>query len=372
MNKKTLIKVCAVTCGLGLTLAGCTSSNNSNDINNTENYNTEINSQDTEKTGSKEIINKKIDENLYIDAALQMPETQLNEYNTKLKDFNLKDIMTYLYPDIEETELVTDESGGIGYGAAYIGGEAGSMSYSKDDDTSYLQLLCGYADEKKLAETKNLQFESITEARAQVKELTDKMGIPGELGKENITAFNSADLNNIQSNMEQDSDYKDLLSAKKQQSMTFGTDTEIYCFTYGIKIDGLQVYANDDPILQQTRDVLITQPVNIEVMISNRGIESIFVSGIMEEPDVCNANVDIIGEKGITEALNKKFGDVILTDEYKVTNIWMEYFPLLQNDSFTDIKLIPVWCLDFEVNGNGAEAGGYTIRINAITGDEIA
>ena len=56
----------------------------------------------------------------------------------------------------------------------------------------------------------------------------------------------------------------------------------IYCFTYGIKIDGLQVYANDDTILQQTRDVLITQPVNIEVMISNRGIESVFVSGIME------------------------------------------------------------------------------------------
>ena len=126
-----------------------------------------------------------------------MPETQLNEYNTKLKDFNLKDIMTYLYPDIEETELVTDESGGIGYGAAYIGGESGSVSYSKDDDTSYLQLLCGYADEKKLAETKALQFESITDARAKVKELTDKMGIPGELGKENITAFNSADLNNL-------------------------------------------------------------------------------------------------------------------------------------------------------------------------------
>lgn len=125
-------------------------------------------------------------------------------------------------------------------------------------------------------------------------------------------------------------------------------------------------------IITIIKHVLIAQPVNIEVMISNRGIESVFVSGIMDEPDVCNANVDIIGEKEITEALNKKFGDVILTDEYKVTNIWMEYFPLLQNDSFTDIKLIPVWCLDFEVNGNGAEDGGYTIRINAITGDEIA
>ncbi len=39
MNKKTLIKVCAVTCGLGLTLAGCTSSNNSNEINNTKKKN---------------------------------------------------------------------------------------------------------------------------------------------------------------------------------------------------------------------------------------------------------------------------------------------------------------------------------------------
>lgn len=53
MNKKTLIKVCAVTCGLGLTLAGCTSSNNSNEINNTKKYNTEINSQDTEKQEAK-------------------------------------------------------------------------------------------------------------------------------------------------------------------------------------------------------------------------------------------------------------------------------------------------------------------------------
>ncbi len=112
-----------------------------------------------------------------------MPETQLNEYNTKLKDFNLKDIMAYLYPDIKESDLVKDDAGGFNYDDSYIGGEAGSMSYSKDDDTSYLQLLCGYADEKKLAETKELQFESITEARAQVKELTDKMGIPGELVK---------------------------------------------------------------------------------------------------------------------------------------------------------------------------------------------
>lgn len=48
------------------------------------------------------------------------------------------------------------------------------------------------------------------------------MGIPGELGKENITAFNSADLNNIQSNMEQDSDYKDLLSAKNSRAVQLG------------------------------------------------------------------------------------------------------------------------------------------------------
>mgnify|MGYP006990147531 CR=1 FL=1 len=38
----------------------------------------------------------------------------------------------------------------------------------------------------------------------------------------------------------------------------------------------------------------------------------------------------------------KKFGDVILTSEFRAKNIWMEYFPLLREDSFTEMDLIKV------------------------------
>lgn len=165
-----------------------------------------------------------------------------------------------------------------------------------------MQMICGYANDKKLAEKKDLQFESVAEAKNEIIKLVDKLGIGGELGKEEI----------------------------------------------------------------------IAQPMNIEIMISNSGIEMIFVSGAVEKLHKCNENNDVIGKEGIQNALEKKFGDVILTDEFRVVNIWMEYFPLLQDDSFTEIKIIPVWCLDFQVNGFWDTDSGYTLRINAITGDEVS
>ena len=81
---------------------------------------------------------------------------------------------------------------------------------------------------------------------------------------------------------------------------------------------------------------------------------------------------NIIGEDGIKEAIMKKFGDVILSSEFRAKNIWMEYFPLLREDSFTEMELIPVWCVDFEVDGQSVEDSRYSIRFNAITGEEIS
>lgn len=52
-----------------------------------------------------------------------------------------------------------------------------------------------------------------------------------------------------------------------------------------------------------------------------------------------------------------------------MVNIWMEYFPLIKDSSFTKVELIPVWCCDFEING---EAVDYTIRFHAVTGEEIS
>lgn len=47
----------------------------------------------------------------------------------------------------------------------------------------------------------------------------------------------------------------------------------------------------------------------------------------------------------------------------------MEYFPLIESGSFEQVSVIPVWCLDFEING---KIDNYTLRFNACTGEEIS
>lgn len=373
MNRVMQLTECIIVCGICLSLFGCAyeNSNDSNKAINHENIEFETQGMNEKNELNQKII-EKLDENLYIDATLSMPDVELNQYITKLKKFELDDILTYIYPDSTELERTKDDVGGISYGDSYIGGDWGSLQYSKDENSSYMQMICGYANDKKLAEKKDLQFESVAEAKNEIIKLVDKLGIGGELGKEEIIALNSEDLANVQKALLQDTDFKELLDSKKQQKRIFADDTEVYYFKYGFKIDTLPVYSTDDPILQQSRDVIIAQPMNIEIMISNSGIEMIFVSGAVEKLHKCNENNDVIGKEGIQNALEKKFGDVILTDEFRVVNIWMEYFPLLQDDSFTEIKIIPVWCLDFQVNGFWDTDSGYTLRINAITGDEVS
>ena len=98
----------------------------------------------------------------------------------------------------------------------------------------------------------------------------------------------------------------------------------------------------------------------------------ITMTGILEPYGGQRTEAAIIGEEGIKEALMKKYGDVILTSEYKAANIWMEYIPLLKEDSFTEVDLIPAWCVDFEIDGASVEESQYTIRMNAVTGEEIS
>ena len=98
----------------------------------------------------------------------------------------------------------------------------------------------------------------------------------------------------------------------------------------------------------------------------------LLMMGMFEPYEEHQKEAAIIEEDGIKEAIMKKFGDVILTSEFKAKNIWMEYFPLLREDSFTEMDLILVWCVYLEVDGQSVEDSRYSIRFNAITGEEIS
>ena len=311
-------------------------------------------------------IDEKLDENLFISAELKMPENNLYEYDTQLKRFD--------YDSVQEAILtISTEQNAEGNLAVDDGSDkftGGSLTYQRNDMANRLDTYCSYAGEMGLADDRDLPFMSRADAVARIQNMVGMFGVGGELEALDVVAMDSVDFENVKKAIMEDSDYQ-FLSAKGYGSDTFEQDMEVYRIIFRMNVNGIPVYRNE-PNLRQTSERFLAYPATVTVLLSNHGIEMISMMGMVEPYEEHQKETAIIGEDGIKEAIMKKFGDVILSSEFRAKNIWMEYFPLLREDSFTEIDLIPVWCVEFEVDGQSIEDSRYSIRFNAITGEEIS
>ena len=303
------------------------------------------------------LLDEKLEENLYVKAELTMPDRTLYEYAAQLKRFDYEKAREAIGQNAEGT----------------VGGEegTGSIFYQRNDLASHLDTYCSYAGERGMAEEKELSFLSKEGAVLKVQSLMEQLEVGGELGTPDVIAMNEADFAKVKTVILEDDSYQKILSSKGYGSDTFDENLEAYRMTFQVEENGIPFYRNEPP-LRQTSERFLAHPAAIEVLLSNNGFEMITMTGMLEPYDGQRTEAAIIGEEGIKEALMKKYGDVILTSEYTAANIWMEYFPLLKEDSFTEVDLVPVWCIDFEIDGASVEESQYTIRLNAVTGEEIS
>ncbi len=319
-----------------------------------------------EEQDTTTFIDEKLDENLFISAELKMPENNLYEYDTQLKRFD--------YDSVQEAILtISTEQNAEGNLAVDDGSDkftGGSLTYQRNDMANRLDTYCSYAGEMGLADDRDLPFMSRADAVARIQNMVGMFDVGGELEALDVVAMDSVDFENVKKAIMEDSDYQ-FLSAKGYGSDTFEEDMEVYRIIFRMNVNGIPVYRNE-PNLRQTSERFLAYPATVTVLLSNHGIEMISMMGMVEPYEEHQKETAIIGEDGIKEAIMKKFGDVILSSEFRAKNIWMEYFPLLREDSFTEIDLIPVWCVEFEVDGQSIEDSRYSIRFNAITGEEIS
>ena len=306
-------------------------------------------------------IDEKLDENLFISAELKMPENNLYEYATQLKRFDYDKVQEAIGQNAEGTLVVDDGSDEF---------TGGSLTYQRNDIANHLDTYCSYAEEMGLADDRDLSFMSQADAVARIQNMIGMFGVGGELEALDVVAMNQTDFENVKKAIMEDGDYQ-FLSAKGYGSDTFEEGMEVYRIIFRMNVNGIPVYRNE-PNLRQTSERFLAYPAAVTVLLSNNGIEMISMMGMFEPYEEHQKKTAIIGEDGIKEAIMKKFGDVILSSEFRAKNIWMEYFPLLREDSFTEIELIPVWCVEFEVDGQSIEDSRYSIRFNAITGEEIS
>lgn len=307
-------------------------------------------------------IDEKLDENLFISAELKMPENNLYEYATQLKSFDYDKVQEAIGQNAEQTLVVNDESDEF---------TGGSLTYQRNDMANHLNTYCSYMEEMGLTDDRDLSFMSQADAVTRMQGFIEMLGVGGELEALNVVAMDQADFENVKKAIMEEDGYQGVLAAKGYESDTFDEGIEVYQIIFRMNVNGIPVYRNE-PGLRGTSERFLAYPATITVLLSNNGIEMVTMMGMFEPYDGHQKEVDIIGEDGIKEAIMKKFGDVILTSEFKAKNIWMEYFPLLREDSFTEMDLIPVWCVDFEIDGESVEDSKYTIRFNAITGEEIS
>ena len=306
-------------------------------------------------------IDEKLNENLFINAELKMPESSLYEYATQLKTFDYDKVQEAIGQNAEGTLIIDDGSDEF---------SGGSLTYQRNDMASHLDTYCSYAGEMGLTDDKDLSFMSQADAIARMQSFTGMLGVGGELEALDVVAMDQADLENVKKAIMEDTGYQ-FLSAKGYGNDTFDDGMEVYRIIFRMDVNGIPVYRNE-PNLRQTSERFLAYPTAVTALLSNNGIEMITMAGMFEPYDEHQKEAAIIGEDGIKEAIIKKFGSGILKNEFRAKNIWMEYFPLLRKDSFTEMDLIPVWCVDFEVNGESVEDSRYSIRFNAITGEEIS
>ena len=307
-------------------------------------------------------IDEKLDENLFISAELKMPENSLYEYATQLKSFDYKKVQEAIGQNAEGTLVVNDGSDKF---------TGSSLTYQRNDMASHLDTYCSYAGEMGLTDDRDLSFMSQADAVARMQSFIEMLGVGGELEALNVVAMDQVDFENVKKAIMEDGDYQGVLSAKRYESDVFDEGMEVYQIIFRMNVNGIPVYRNE-PGLRGTSERFLAYPATITALLSNNGIEMITMIGMFESYDGHQKEVAIIGEDGIKEAIMNKFGDVILTSEFRAKNIWMEYFPLLRKDSFIEMDLIPVWCVDFGIDGESVEESRYTIRFNAITGEEIS
>lgn len=368
--------IASIICLGTVSMVGCSKNVNSIEEKSEMTMDDEINIEENSITDQGD-IQETITENLTVNTKIEIPGKSFATYNTEYKNFDNEKIVELLWPESSEEEIQINEYDGgaseITFQDETVALGAGVMKYDKNDEIKYLSSLASYAEENALLEKKNLSFMKEEEAISNIEAFLSSLELGTSLGERETFALSKEDMLSTQNAMKSDEDYKSFYESGKFQEQIFDADDEMYYIKYSFSLDGVPVFGEGDPTVQMSGGVeqpLLADPMGATFLFSNSGICEIRLTGMVNQLNIETENQEIIRFDGIKKALVKKFGDVILSDNYNLSNMWLEYFPKRKEDSFDKVELIPVWCCKFDINGDINV--DYALRFNAITGEEIS
>ena len=323
-------------------------------------------------------INEYLEDGLYVRASMNVPsDTRFLSYNTKLKEFDVRETAQIFWPDVDiseiQVETYDEDVTMLGHKNEELDLSNGSLRYIRDSRANYIDTLLKYGEENKLVNTENLAFMTRQEMEDTAEEYLQQFGLGAELIIEKIYGADKKGLADIQDVMKSDVHYSSFFESEKLSEMTFDDEDAAYRVVCSFQLNTLPIFGRDDLEIQASGGIdrgLLAHPMELSLLYSSKGIHFVDMRGVLGELNESDGH-DIIQYEGIKKSLIKKFGDVILTEQHTVEKMWLEYLPLIEEDSFVQIELIPVWCCQI-LEDEDSEPYQYALRFNAYTGEEIS
>jgi len=331
-------------------------------------------------------VNEEIMDRFFIETEIDIPGKRYKSYQTTLKEFKQDELIALLLPNATTDQIQVESfDDGAAVSIAFqeedIAVEQGTMRYIKDKEIKYIDRLVSFAAYSNRLEDKELEFMSSEQAVDQASSLMLQFGLGTNLGEPVINAFTKEDLGDLQEYMmNYDEDFRQMYEdGRLLLRDEFNDEDETYRIQYIFIQDGLPVFGPEEPELYATGGIeapLPAFPMEAIIYISSAGIRCIDLYDVVSDDMQQSEEQEIILWDGIKKALIKKYGDVILTEENKVIDIWLEYIPIRDANTYGSVELVPAWCCEFEMDDSDVEEGmlraRHADRFNAFTGEEIS
>lgn len=335
-----------------------------------------------EETATQHLL-QEIDENVRVDAEVALPEKEAySTYTLKRVDsdpdrlfgifspegygsYTIDDRSSLRYFESSGKKLVVREDS-IGYSAYNIDWGENPM---QDVNT----LMYYYTQNHSQAEPHDLSFMTVAEMEHFCRDILSKLGIAFEPKLLKCVTLTGQEIMDFQQELfGSGGNYTEM--GFTLTNLTTATDTCYleFSFTY----DGLPLLGSEEPGVASAVSMMPTPSVTATMMINADGLQKCDVYFPCTIESESQPQTILTPDEAVA-ALKEKYGLEIHTSTIEFSNVWLEYMPVVKEDSVT---LTPYWCFVtrgmFEENsdGTGTWRSEYANaeRFNAITGKDLA
>lgn len=327
-------------------------------------------------------IQESVTDGVIVDADMDIYNQEVCSYVTQFKKFEVDRVTDLFWPDydLSQMQIEEDETGGVSltHQGENIAFNLGVLRYFKDTHAGYIPEILDYAKASGFSGEKDLEFMSLEDALTKAEDVLSALEIGGEYQLVSSFGLTADEMAGFFEKMRDDESYLWLFNSGKMEGYNFDQKDEVYCLEYSFLMDSIPVYGRDAPAFRISAGIDAPIPayeMNVNMILSDSGVRYFSLIGALENEMDENQKSKVVTFDAIREALIKKYGDVIMTDEYLLSKIWLEYMPLIDVRTGTRIDLTPVWCCKFDIKFSGEESFeevNFASRFHAFTGEEVS